>query len=59
MIASGASDVDTGRYERHHMEFLFEITRENTGTPTIYDLKKDEKIDIYDNDWLSMPLMAS
>ncbi|MDT5000052.1 MAG: hypothetical protein QOK12_2157 [Mycobacterium sp.] len=57
-IASGASDVDTKNMTDTNMEFLFEIDQVNTGTPTIYDLKKDEKIDIYDNDWLSK-LMAS
>jgi hypothetical protein len=25
----------------------------DTGTPTVYDPAKDEKIDIYDNDWLN------
>ncbi len=24
-----------------------------TGTPTVYDPANDEKLDIYDNDWLS------
>ena len=57
-VASGASDVDTKDMSDTNMEFLFEIDQVNTGTPTIYDLKKDEKIDIYDNDWLSK-LMAS
>lgn len=57
-ISSGASDVDTKDMSDTNMEFLFEIDQVNTGTPTIYDLKKDEKIDIYDNDWLSK-LMAS
>ena len=57
-ISSGASDVDTKDMSDTNMEFLFEIDQINTGTPTIYDLKKDEKIDIYDNDWLSK-LMAS
>jgi hypothetical protein len=57
-IANGASDVDTKDMTDTNMEFLFEIDQVNTGTPTIYDLKKDEKIDIYDNDWLSK-LMAS
>jgi hypothetical protein len=23
------------------------------GTPTVYDLTKGEKLDIYDNDWLN------
>ncbi|MDT5066719.1 MAG: hypothetical protein QOK02_2874 [Mycobacterium sp.] len=57
-IARGASDVDAKDMSDTNMEFLFEIDQVNTGTPTIYDLKKDQKVDIYDNDWLSK-LMAS
>jgi hypothetical protein len=33
--------------------FLYEIDVLDTGTPTVYDPAKDEKIDIYDNDWLN------
>ena len=25
----------------------------DTGTPTVYDPKNDEKLDIFDNDWLT------
>ncbi|MDT5188899.1 MAG: hypothetical protein QOI28_1150 [Mycobacterium sp.] len=57
-IASGASGVDTKDMNDTNFEFLFEIDQVSTGTPTVYDLKKDEKLDIYDNDWLST-LMAS
>ena len=55
---SGASAVDTKAMDDINFEFLFEIDQVSTGTPTVYDLKKDEKIDIYDNDWLAK-LMAS
>ena len=57
-VKSGASDVDTKAMDDANFEFLFEIDQVSTGTPTVYDLKKDEKIDIYDNDWLAK-LMAS
>jgi hypothetical protein len=57
-VKSGASDVDTKDMDDTNFEFLFEIDQVSTGTPTVYDLKKDEKIDIYDNDWLAK-LMAS
>ena len=30
-----------------------EIDSVEMGTPTVYDLDKGEKLDIYDNDWLS------
>ena len=57
-VKNGASDVDTKAMEDINFEFLFEIDQVSTGTPTVYDLKTDEKIDIYDSDWLSK-LMAS
>jgi hypothetical protein len=57
-VKGGASDVDTKDMDDINFEFLFEIDQVSTGTPTVYDLKKDEKIDIYDNDWLAR-LMAS
>jgi Thioredoxin len=57
-VKSGASAVDTKAMDDVNFEFLFEIDQVSTGTPTVYDLKKDEKIDIYDNDWLAK-LMAS
>jgi hypothetical protein len=39
-------------------DFLYLVDSENTGTPTVYDLVNDEKVDIYDEDWLDT-LMAS
>jgi protein-disulfide isomerase len=52
-IASGSSDVDPKDVDDTNFEFLYEIDSVQTGTPTVYDLKKDEKLDVYDNDWLS------
>jgi hypothetical protein len=57
-VKSGVSAVDTKAMDDINFEFLFEIDQVSTGTPTVYDLKKEQKIDIYDNDWLSK-LMAS
>jgi protein-disulfide isomerase len=57
-IASGDSDVDVNDMEDTNFEFLFEIDSLNTGTPTVYDLNTDEKLDIYDDEWLSK-VMAS
>ena len=36
-----------------NFEYLFEIDVLDTGTPTVYDPANDEKLDIYDNDWLN------
>lgn len=57
-VAGGDSAVDVRVMDDTNFEFLFEIDSVNTGTPTVYDLKKDEKLDIYDDDWLSK-LMTS
>jgi protein-disulfide isomerase len=57
-IASGSSDVDTKDMDDTNFGYLFEIDSVDTGTPTVYDLKKDQKLDVYDNEWLSK-LMAS
>lgn len=55
-IANGAiakSEDDLLQLETTNFEFLFEIDPLRTGTPTIFDLKKGRKLDIYDDDWLS------
>ena len=47
---SAAERIDM---ESTNFEFLWEVDPLNTGTPTVFDLKAGEKLDIYDNDWLS------
>ena len=37
----------------NNFEYLYEVDPINTGTPTVYDLKTGEKLDIYDDNWLS------
>ena len=51
-IADGESSVDVAGMEDMNFGFLYDIDPTVTGTPTVYDLNKDRKIDIYDNDWL-------
>jgi Thioredoxin len=58
--AAQVSDIETGKpaidvkdLEDNNFEFLYEIDDISTGTPTVYDLKKDKKLDIYDDNWLS------
>jgi protein-disulfide isomerase len=51
-IAGGESAVNTTDMDELNFEYLFEIDAVNTGTPTVYDLSTEEKIDIYDNEWL-------
>lgn len=52
-IANGDSAVDVKAMDDTNFEFLFEIDSLNTGTPTVYDLNHDVKLDIYDDEWLS------
>ena len=51
-ISDGGSAVNTKDMDDANFEFLYEIDSTEMGTPTIYDLAKGEKLDIYDNDWL-------
>jgi protein-disulfide isomerase len=52
-IKSGGSAVDVKAMDDANFEFLYEIDNEGMGTPTVYDLNKGEKLDIFDNDWLT------
>jgi protein-disulfide isomerase len=52
-IKAGASAVNVKAMDDANFEFLYEIDNVDMGTPTVYDLAKGEKLDIYDNDWLN------
>ena len=52
-VASGDEAVDVTAMDNANFEYLFEIDLLETGTPTVYDVANDEKLDIYDNDWLN------
>lgn len=52
-IKSGKSAVNVKDMDDNNFEFLYEIESSSMGTPTVYNLTKDEKVDIYDNDWLN------
>ena len=52
-IKSGGSAVNVKAMDDANFEFLYEIDNVDMGTPTVYDLAKGEKLDIYDNDWLN------
>lgn len=57
-IKSGTNAVDLQQMADTNFEYLYEVDPVNTGTPTVYDLKRDKTLDIYDDDWLSR-LMSS
>ncbi len=52
-IAGGGAAVDIKDMDDSNFEYLYEVDPLDTGTPTVYDAKKDEKLDIFDNDWLT------
>jgi protein-disulfide isomerase len=52
-IKGGGSAVNTKDMDDANFEYLYEIDSSEMGTPTVYDLDKGEKLDIYDNDWLT------
>ena len=52
-IKSGGSAVDVKDMDEANFGFLYEIDSIEMGTPTVYDLGNGEKLDIYDNDWLT------
>jgi protein-disulfide isomerase len=52
-IATGGSAVNIADMDATNFGYLFEIDPLETGTPTVYDLVADEKLDIYDNAWLT------
>jgi protein-disulfide isomerase len=52
-IAGGGSAVNVSDMEDTNFGYLYEVDSMDTGTPTVYDPENDEKIDIYDNNWLS------
>jgi hypothetical protein len=55
-LESGAtekSSSDLADMESTNFEFLYEVDPLNTGTPTVFDLNAGEKLDIYDDDWLT------
>jgi len=52
-IKGGGSAVNVKEMDDANFEFLYEIDSVETGPPTVYDLGKGEKLDIYDNNWLT------
>ncbi|WP_179466183.1 DsbA family protein [Mycolicibacterium vinylchloridicum] len=48
-----ARNLDLIEMADTNFEYLYEIDPISTGTPTVFDLTNNEKIDIYDNNWLS------
>ncbi|MEO3758566.1 thioredoxin domain-containing protein [Mycobacterium sp. B14F4] len=52
-IASGGSAVNVAEMDVANFDYLYEIDPLETGTPTVFDPTTDEKLDIYDDNWLT------
>lgn len=52
-MRAGKPALDIQEMADTNFEYLYEIDPINTGTPTVFDLDTNEKVDIYDNNWLS------
>jgi protein-disulfide isomerase len=52
-IKGGGSAVDVKAMDDANFGYLYQIDSTEMGTPTVYDLGKGQKIDIFDNDWLT------
>jgi protein-disulfide isomerase len=57
-IAAGKSVLDATEMDNTNFEYLYEANPLEAGTPTVLDLKTNDLLDIYDNNWLSK-LMAT
>ncbi|MGE2688985.1 DsbA family protein [Mycolicibacterium pulveris] len=51
-VSNGGSAVNIADMEVTNFGYLYSIDPLSTGTPTVYDLVGDERLDIYDDDWL-------
>lgn len=54
-----ADNVDIGEMAAYNYGALIGIDPLTTGTPTVYDLGTNEKVDIQDNDWLDNLLSSA
>ncbi|UXA18731.1 thioredoxin domain-containing protein [Mycobacterium sp. SMC-4] len=51
-IADGTEGVDVIDMDDANFAFLFDVDPYEAGTPTVFDIDADRKLDIYDDDWL-------
>lgn len=51
-IALGKPAVNVGELQDTNFELLYLLDPVDTGVPTVYNLANDDKLDIYDDNWL-------
>lgn len=52
-VAADSEAVDVVEMGDTNFGLLYDIDRVDTGTPTVFDLRAGEKLDIFDDEWLS------
>ena len=52
-IAGGGSAVNVAEMDVANFDYLYQIDPLATGTPTVFDLVGDQKLDIFDDNWLT------
>lgn len=52
-IAAGEQALDVQEMGDINFEFLYGVDLLDVGTPTVFDLVNEEKVDIYDDNWLA------
>lgn len=57
-VATDSEAVDVAEMDDTNFGLLFDIDRVDTGTPTVFDLDAGEKLDIFDDEWLSSLLRS-
>jgi protein-disulfide isomerase len=52
-------EADIDEVADENFDLLVEASPSTRGTPTVYDLNKEEKVDLYDSDWLDKLMSAA
>ena len=52
-VAGGGSAVNIAEMDVANFDYLYEVDPLQTGTPTVFDPATGEKLDIYDDNWLT------
>ncbi len=58
-IESGDKALDVQEMSDTNFGYLLDVDPVNPGTPTVYDLDNNDKIDIYNDNWLSKLMSAA
>lgn len=57
-IALGKPAVDVAGMQDNNFELLYLLDPVDTAVPSVYDLKDDDRLDVYDDNWLSKVMQS-